>query len=182
MTFGCLAMTLFSRSRYGPFDANVSCCVFFSCFSTYMINLAIRDDSNAIQQWIRCNCWPVTPYRLYDVIAGHENIYVNHSSQNRGRAVGEVPMCLSRQGTSTDMQQDLPEPFIRSFDPTKGQISNWPFEVKMHMFWCVFTRGVRWCQAFFSIFVISKVICTNVNFPKRQHCMFDMPWEGQNVT
>ena len=27
---------------------------------------------------------------IYDVIAGHENAYVNNSSQNRATAVGEV--------------------------------------------------------------------------------------------
>ena len=50
----------------------------------------------------------------YDVIAGHENIYVNNFLQNRGRAVGEVSFFLSRQGTSTDMQHNTPVSFIRS--------------------------------------------------------------------
>ena len=50
---------------------------------------------------------------IHDVIAGHENIYVNNSSQNQGRDVGEVSMHLS-QDTSTDMQYDLPGSFIRS--------------------------------------------------------------------
>ena len=51
---------------------------------------------------------------IHDVIAGHENTYVNNSSQNQGRDVGEVSMRLSRQDTSTDMQYDLPGSFIRS--------------------------------------------------------------------
>ena len=45
--------------------------------------------------------------------------------------------------------------------------------------WCVLTRGIRWCTAFFSIFVISKVTCTNVNFPEKQHFMFGLPWKDQ---
>ena len=50
---------------------------------------------------------------MYDVIAGHENIYVNRSSQNRGRAVSEVSLYLSRQDATTGMQYDLPASFIR---------------------------------------------------------------------
>ena len=45
---------------------------------------------------------------MYDVITGHKNIYVNNFSQNRGRTVTEVSLCLSRQGASTGMQHDLP--------------------------------------------------------------------------
>ena len=40
------------------------------CFSTSMINLAVRDYSNVIWQWIKRNCWPANPYRSYDVIIG----------------------------------------------------------------------------------------------------------------
>ena len=32
---------------------------------------------------------------VYDTIAAYENIYVNNSSQNGDRAVGEVPLYLS---------------------------------------------------------------------------------------
>ena len=42
---------------------------------------------------------------MYDVITGHENIYVNNSSQDRDRAVGEVSLCLSRQ--DNDLQHDF---------------------------------------------------------------------------
>ena len=47
---------------------------------------------------------------------------------------------------------------VRSFAWLKVKFSNWPFEVKMHMFRCVLTRGIRWCFAFFSFFLSSKVI------------------------
>ena len=61
----------------------------------------------------------MTPYRscddiMYDVIAGHENAYVNNSSQNRARAVDEVSLRLSYHDASTDMQHNLPGSFIRS--------------------------------------------------------------------
>ena len=76
-----------------------------------MINLAIHEDSNAYS-----NESSTTVERLhrsydvimYDVTTGHENIYVNNSSQNRDRAVGEVSLCLSRQAASNGMQYDLP--------------------------------------------------------------------------
>ena len=86
-----------------------------------MINLALRDDSNAYddESGATAERWP--PYRsydviMYDVIAGHENIYVNNFSQNRGGAVGVVSLYLSRQDASTDMHYDLPQ--ARSFDLT----------------------------------------------------------------
>ena len=34
-------------------------------------------------------------YRSYDVIAGHENVYVNNYSKNGVRDEGEVSMCSS---------------------------------------------------------------------------------------
>ena len=91
----------------------------FSRFSTSMINLAIRDDSNASGNESSATAGRWSPYTSYDVImhdiiAGHENIYVNNSLQNPGRAVIEVALCLSRQDTSTDMQYDLTGSFIRS--------------------------------------------------------------------
>ena len=62
-----------------------------------MINIAIHDGAKAYgnEPSATAERWP--PYRLYDVImydviAGHENIYVNNSSPNRGRAVGEVSL------------------------------------------------------------------------------------------
>ena len=93
--------------------------------------------------------WP--PYSSYYVIiyviTGHENFYVNDSSQNQGRAMGEVSLCLLRQDVSADMQYDLTGWFIRSGHLTwpKVKISYWAFGVKMHKFRCVFTRGIRWC-------------------------------------
>ena len=36
------------------------------------------------------------------------------TSQNQGRTVGAVSLCLSRQEASTDKQYDLPRLFIRS--------------------------------------------------------------------
>ena len=74
----------------------------FSCFSPSIINLAIRDDSNAYGNESSAGAGRYAPYMPYDVImydvnTGHENVYVNNSSQNRG----EVLLCLFRQ-ESTD--------------------------------------------------------------------------------
>ena len=150
----------------------------FSCFSISMTNLAIHDDSNAYSNKPSSTIqrWP--PYRSYDVImhdviTGHENIYVNNSSQNRDRAVGEASLCLSRQDASNAMQYDLLGSFIRSGHLTwpRVKFSNWPFGVKMYIFRCV-TKcicfdGIRWCFVFFSIFLSSKVIRLKLDFPKK---------------
>ena len=119
-----------------------------SCVSTSMRNLAIRDDTNASGnessassgRWPPCRSYDVI---MYDVKAGHETIYVNNFSQNRGRAVIEVSLCLSRPDASTDMQYDIRVSFIRSGHLTwsKVKFSNWSFGVKMRMFRCVLTRG-----------------------------------------
>ena len=115
--------------------------------------------------------WP--PYRsydviIYDVIAGHWNVYnyVNNSSQNWARAVGEVSLCLSWYDASTDMQRDLPGSFITTGHLTwpKVKFSDWPIGVKMHMFLGVLTPGMRWCFAFFLTILSSKAICKNVSF------------------
>ena len=86
----------------------------FSCFSTSMINLAIRDGSNACGNESSATAERRPSYTSCDVIAGHENIYVNNFSQNRGGAVGEASLYLSRQDASTDMQYDLSGSSIRS--------------------------------------------------------------------
>ena len=98
MTFQSWAMNLFSRSCQGPFEANVHCCGSFQFFLTSMINLAIRDGSNAYGNESSATSERWTPYRSYDIIAGHhENICVKNSLQNRGRAVGEVSLfCLPK--------------------------------------------------------------------------------------
>ena len=156
----------------------------FSCFWTSIINLAIRDDSNAIQQWIKCNCWPVTPYRLHHVTAGHENMHVNRSSQNRDRAVCEVSLCLSSQGTSTDMQQDLPGRFIMSGHLTRPKVkfSNWPFRVKIIWFDASWREGYDGDSRFSLSLLFQKLFAQTLIFRKKQHFMFDLPWEGQNVS
>ena len=140
ITFRYRVMTLFSRSCHGLFDANAHCCGSFDCFSTSVINLAIHDDSNGYRNESSTTAerWP--PYRsydviMYDVITGHQNIYVNNSSQNRGRAMGVVSLCLSRQDALNDMQYDLPGSFIRS-----GQFT-WP-DQRSH-FQLIF-RGKNW--------------------------------------
>ena len=158
------------------FDANVHCCGSFQFFfSTSMIDLAVRDDSNAYDNESSTTAERSTPYRpydviMYDVIAGHENIYANNSSQNWDRSVIKVSLCLSRKDASTDMQYDLPGSFITSSHLTwpKVKFSTWPFEVKMHTFRCLLTRGIRWCFEFFSIFLSSKVICRKLGFPNKQ--------------
>ena len=106
---------------------------------------------------------------IHLVIAGHENIYVNSPSPNRGKTVGEVSMWLSRRDASTDIWPAWVIYQVRSFDLTKVTFSNWPSGVKMHMFPCVLTRGIRWCFAFFSISLISKVVfAKKLVFPKKQ--------------
>ena len=110
-----------------------------SCFSTSMMTLAIRDDSNAITQWIRCNGRPVTPYTSYDfiiynIIMGNESAYFNSFWQNKVRDVCEVLLYLFCHATSTDVQHDLPESAIRSGHLARPQVRllNKPFRVKMH--------------------------------------------------
>ena len=162
----------------------------FSCFFTSMINLAIHDNSNACSNGSSTTAewWP--PYRsygiiMYDVITGHKkNIFVNNSSQNRDRVVGEVSLCLSLRDASNVMQYDLPGSFISSGHLTwpKVKFSNRPFGVKIYLFRCVLMRWIRWYFAFFSIFLVQKLFAKNLIFPKKQHFLFDLPWEGQNVT
>ena len=71
------------------------------------------------------------PYRSFDVITSHENVYVNNSWQNRVRAMCKVSLCLSRHDTSADTQNDLPGAFIRSGHLTWPMVkfSNWPLGV-----------------------------------------------------
>ena len=171
MAFCCWAMTLSQGHVMAHLMQMFTFVDLFSCFSTSMMNLATRDDSNAYgnESSATAERWP--PYRsydviMYDVIAGHENIYVNNSSQNRGRTVGEVALCLSRQDASTDFQYDLPESLIRPghLPWSNVKFSNWPFGVKMHVFLCVLNREISWCFAFFSLFLGSKVICKKKKF------------------
>ena len=109
----------------------------FSCFSTSMTNIAIHDDSNASGNESSATAGRRPPCRsydviMYDVIAGHENIYINSSSQNRGRALIEVSLCLSHKCASNDMQHDLPGSIIRSGHLTwhKVKFSYWPLGPK----------------------------------------------------
>ena len=63
---------------------------------------------------VTSSCMTSSDVIMYDVITDHKNIYVNNSSQNGDKAVGEVSLCLSRQDASNDMQYYLPGPFTRS--------------------------------------------------------------------
>ena len=80
-----------------------------------MTNLAIHDDDmhTAMNQVKLLNGDPRTGHMTslctYDVIACHENIFVNNSSHNQGRAVGELSLCLCRQDASIGTRYDLPE-------------------------------------------------------------------------
>ena len=118
----------------------------------------------------------MTPYRsydviIYDVIAGHEIIYVNKPSQSRGRDVSEVSLCLCCEDASTDIQYGLLSSFIRSGHLTWPQVlfSNWPFWMKIQVILCDLTREMRWSFAFFSVFFSSKVNCVSVEFTKKQY-------------
>ena len=44
---------------------------------------------------------------------------------------------------------------------TSGQISNWPFVVKMHMVWCVSTGEAWWCLYISSISTRGKIFADN---------------------
>ena len=64
MTSHYWAMTLFSRSCHGPFYSNTQFCGSFQLF------FDIHEKSNypwqfkCIRQWVKCNCWPVTPVQV----------------------------------------------------------------------------------------------------------------------
>ena len=91
----------------------------------------------------------------------------------------QVPLCLFRQDVSTDIQYsyDLPWWFIRSgrFNWPKVKFSKWAFGVKMHMFRCVFTRGIRWCFGFTSIFQVQKLFAETLIFPKATYFCLTYP-------
>ena len=77
-----------------------------------MIQMQLGNESKA-------NASQLSLYRpygiiIYDVITGHRATYIHNSSQKKGRAMGEVSLCLSCQCTSTDMQYDQLGSFIRS--------------------------------------------------------------------
>ena len=118
---------------------------------------------------------------IYEVIAGHENAYVNNSSQNRGRAMDEVAKCLYCQDASTDKQYDLPGPFIRSGYLTwhKFIFSNWPIVLKMHMVRFLLTRVMRWCLVFYSIFLVEELLAKTLFISKSSNVLFGIPWEGK---
>ena len=110
----------------------------FSCFSTSMISVVIRDEASAYGN--EPSAMPADDPRTGHVTSSCMTLshamkkYVNNSSQNRGRAMGEMSLCLSRQDASTNMQYDLSGSSIRSGNLTwpKVKFSNWPFGIKMH--------------------------------------------------
>ena len=118
-----------------------------------------NESSVTVSRWSPYSSYDVI---LYDFIAGHKNIYVNNYSQNRGRAVDDVSLCLLCQDASTDMQYNLPRLFTRSGHltmwMTEVKLLYWPFIVKMPVVRCVSTGWIRWCFAFLYIFLSSKVI------------------------
>ena len=129
-------MTLFSMSCHNPVHANVPCCEYFHFISnihdksSFLWRFKCYSAMNQVQQLaVPCRSYDVI---IYDVIAGHENIYVNNSSDNRGRAVSETSLYLSCTDASTDMQFDLPGSFIRSGSWTRHKVkfSAWTFGVR----------------------------------------------------
>ena len=184
-------MTVFSRSCYDLDNLDVPCCKSFHFFDihvkscwfviTYsLIQMHFDNESSATAS--RRPTW--RPYNVinYDNIVDRENVYVNNSSKNRVWDVGEASFCLFRHGASTDLQHDLSGLFIRSGHLTwsKVRFSNWPFG-DMDMFRRVSTRLIRWCFAFFSIFLTLNVIYKNVDRTKMLHFLFEMLWNRQNV-
>ena len=88
----------------------------FSGFSTPMINLASLTIQMQFGNESSATAGRRPPYRsydviIYDIIAGHGNVYENSSSQNRGKAVAEASLCF--QGESNDKQYDLTGSFKR---------------------------------------------------------------------
>ena len=166
MIFGCWAMSLFSRSCHDLLNAKVPCCgsseLFFDVHDKSSYPWQFKRNSAMKQGQLLVG----DPRRSYDVImyyviAGHENISVNNSSQKWGRAVGEVSSCLSCQDASIDMQYRLPWPFIRSGHLNRSTVRflHWPFGAELHIVRCVpTTSGIRWCFAFFPIFLCLEAI------------------------
>ena len=98
--------------------------------------------------------------------------------------MGEMILCLSRQDASTDTQYDLAGSFFRSGQLTcqifkltcRGQVAY----VSMRL-----DERITMVFAFFSIFISSKVrylLSAKRLSSKKEHFLFDMPSEGQNIT
>ena len=60
----CWAMTLFSRSCYGPFDANAHCCGSFQLFFDIHDKSSYPWRFKYIQQWIKYSRWTVTSVQV----------------------------------------------------------------------------------------------------------------------
>ena len=97
----------------------------------------------------------------------------------------EVSLCFSCSDPLAYVQHELPASFIRSGHLTwhKAILSNRTFGVNMHMFRCVWTRGARWCFVFVLYLSYFEAICKKKRWScKKQYSLFDLSWEGQNVT
>ena len=148
-----------------------------------MLNLVICDDSNAICHSgliATASRWP--PYGSYDVITGHENVYVNNSWQN---TVKVCARCCVNHDASTDMQHDLPGPLIyRSSDrssrqviwPTWGQISKLIYQSQNVYFNASRNAEYNGVQYLTPPFLV-QIICKNAHFAKGQHFWFHLAWK-----
>ena len=184
ITFGYWARSLFSMSCHGPVNANAP------CYEYFHLIFDIHDTSNypwrfkSIWQWIKCKLSTVTP------TTGHMASSHMRSSHVTKTFTSITPHKIKKQAEpwvichcvylvkTHRLIAILPSWVvhqIRSFDLTCGQtLKNGAFAVKMHMFRCVSTRGIQWCFAFFSIFVISKVIGKNIDLTKKEHFLYDL--------
>ena len=121
----------------------------------------------------------------WKVIRGHQRCFCSNNFWSKiDTDMGFVPMCLSRQCASTDMQHVLSEPTcdldLRWPWPemTSGQLRNWPIRFIKYMFRTDSTRASHWCQNNCSMFITSTLIYEKL-FPQKSY--FDLwgplqPW------
>ena len=114
------------------------------------------------------------PYRsydviIYDVIAGHENIDVNKSPQNQGRAVSVFASSRSFEWYAIWPTWVIYQ--VRSFDL---KFLNWPFGVKTFVCCQVFSsvsmrldeRNTMVLRVFSLLFLVQKLFAKSLIFPK----------------
>ena len=98
-------------------------------------------------------------------IAPYFRFFVDNFWLNEDTDMGMVPMCLSRQGASIDMQYDLPEQ-PRGLDLIWSQVKlrDWPLEVIKD--YTGSTRELHWCQNYCSVLTTSTFVHEKLFFQK----------------
>ena len=181
MTFSCELLPFSQDHAHEPVIANVPCCESPLLFFKVMVKLAVRDDSNAIgnESCATARQWP--PHRSYDIIACHENVYVNNYWQNKVTAAWEESLCLFCHATLTGMQHDLPLSLPRSGHLTWPQVKFriWPLggqttcvAMRLHVMNTI-------CYASHICFLGSKGFGESVDITKKQHHSLVCPGKVQ---